>query len=170
MWSSPCSSPVTDADLLDRDERLRVDVHDVIDDGSRIKGDLGLDLDGGHRRGDSSVGHHRVSPLQTEGFMDGDRSEEPSPSRQDDRDVDLGDRLTDRVRGEQSVTFSQAANLARLGYGRPVTDSYAAARLVVLTFAGVLRRGAEEVSRARRRCRFTVDSEQPRRSAMKLSG
>ena len=30
--------------------------------------------------------------------MDGDRSEEPSPSRQDDRDVDLGDRLTDRVR------------------------------------------------------------------------
>ena len=89
---------VTDADLLDRDERLRVDVHDVIDDGSRIKGDLGLDLDGGHRRGDSSVGHHRVSPLQTEGLMDGDRSEEPSPGRQDDRDVDLGDRLTDRVR------------------------------------------------------------------------
>ena len=89
---------IPDANFFDGDERLGIDLHDVVNDWTRVKGDLGLNLEWGHRRGDGAIGHHRVSALQTECFVDRDRAEQASPGRQDDGNINLGDRLTDRVR------------------------------------------------------------------------
>ena len=70
----------------------------MVNDWTRVKGDLGLNLERRHRRGDGAIGHDRVSALQTECLVDRDRAEQTSPGRQDGGDINLGNRFTDRVR------------------------------------------------------------------------